>query len=155
VETDAHAVAHTVREPNGSRVDTEAVRGEFRCCLLVDPPGFDAGFDVVQRHLMGFLDRDERTPFPATLALDTERPGQVAVVAFQLLLGTQLDTEVGNLAFTALTVLAGAIFTTVYWGFWTAPDVFTHAAVNFVLGSCAFGHGCSPFNGPGRIAKGQ
>ena len=66
---------------------------------------------------------------------------QVAVVAFQLLLGAQLQTKVRQLALAALTVLAGAIFTTVDGGFRTTPDVFTHPAVNFVLGRRAFGHG--------------
>ena len=80
--------------------------------------------------------------------------GQIAVVALELLLGAKLDTEVGNLALAALAMLAGAVFATVYRGFRTAPDVFAHTAVNFVLGSCAFCHGCSPFCGPRRIATG-
>jgi hypothetical protein len=36
--------------------------------------------------------------------------GQVAVIALQLLLGAQLQAEIGQLALAALTVLAGAVF---------------------------------------------
>jgi len=39
---------------------------------------------------------------------------QIAIVAFKLLLGAKLQTEVRQFAFTALTVLAWAIFTTIY-----------------------------------------
>ena len=39
--------------------------------------------------------------------------GQIAVVAFQLLLCAQLCAEIRQFAFSALTVLAGAIFTTI------------------------------------------
>ena len=38
----------------------------------------------------------------------------VAIIALKLLLGAQLNTIIGKLAFTALTMLAGAIFTLVY-----------------------------------------
>ena len=37
--------------------------------------------------------------------------GDVAVVALELLLGAQLQAEVGQLALAALAVLAGAVFT--------------------------------------------
>jgi uncharacterized membrane protein YedE/YeeE len=67
--------------------------------------------------------------------------GQIAVIAFKLLLGAQLGAEIGQFALAALAVLTGAIFTTIYRGFRTTPDVFTHPAVNFVLGRRAFGHG--------------
>ena len=70
--------------------------------------------------------------------------GQVAVVAFQLLLGAQLQTEIRQFALTTLAVLAGAVFATVYRRFRATPDVFAHAAINFVLGRRAFGHGWSP-----------
>ena len=78
--------------------------------------------------------------------------GQVAVVAFELLLGAQLDTEIRDFTLAALTVLAGAIFATVDRGFWAAPNVFAHTAIEFVLGRRAFGHGCSPLCGPDMIA---
>jgi hypothetical protein len=67
--------------------------------------------------------------------------GQVAIVALELLLGAQLSTEIRELALAALTVLAGAIFATVDRRFGAAPDVLAHAAIDFVLGSRAFGHG--------------
>src|SRR3981189_3016892 len=38
----------------------------------------------------------------------------VGVIALQLLLGAQLDAEVGELAFAALAVLAGAVFPAVH-----------------------------------------
>ena len=61
--------------------------------------------------------------------------GQVAVVTLQLLLGAQLDTEVGQLALTTLAVLAGAVFTTVNGGFRTTPDVFTRSATVIIPNS--------------------
>ena len=66
--------------------------------------------------------------------------GQVAVVALELLLGAELQTEVRELALAALAVLAGAVFTAVHRGFGAAPDVFAHTAVELVLGRGAFGH---------------
>ena len=39
--------------------------------------------------------------------------GQIAIIAFQLLLSAQLCAEVRQFAFATLTVLAGAIFTTI------------------------------------------
>ena len=47
--------------------------------------------------------------------------GDVAVMAFQFLLGAQLQTEIGKLALAALTMLARAIFTLVDWGLRAAP----------------------------------
>jgi hypothetical protein len=67
--------------------------------------------------------------------------GQVAVIALQLLLGAQLQAEVGQLALAALAVLAGAVFAARDGGFRTPPDVFAHPAVDLVLGRRAFGHG--------------
>ena len=55
--------------------------------------------------------------------------GNVAVMAFQLLLGAQLHAEVRHLALAALAVLAGAVFALVDRGLRTAPDIFAHAAV--------------------------
>ena len=46
-----------------------------------------------------------------------------------------------TLIIVALAVLAGAIFATVDGGFGAAPNVFAHAAIDFVLGRRAFGHG--------------
>ncbi len=59
--------------------------------------------------------------------------GDVAVEALELLLCAELYTEVRQLALAALAVLAWAIFTTVYRGLRTAPDVFAKTAINFVL----------------------
>src|SRR5690606_9475779 len=64
----------------------------------------------------------------------------IAVEAFQLLLCTKLDTEVRKLTLTALTVLAGTIFTTVNRGLRTTPDVFAKTAVNFILSGFALTH---------------
>ena len=50
--------------------------------------------------------------------------GDVAVIALELLLGAQLDAEVGNLALAALTVLAGAIFALVDRAIWDDPRCF-------------------------------
>ena len=66
--------------------------------------------------------------------------GQVAVMALQLLLGAKLDTEIGHLALAALSVLAGAVLAAIHRGFRTAPDIFAHAAVEFVFRLRAFGH---------------
>lgn len=64
----------------------------------------------------------------------------IAVVALQLLLGAQLHAEVGKLGLAALAMLARTIFATVHRGLRTAPDVFAHTAVNFVLGRFALAH---------------
>src|SRR3546814_4511825 len=63
--------------------------------------------------------------------------GDVAVIALQLLLGAELDAEIRHLALAALTVLAGAIFAAVDRALRAAPDVFTHPAVEFILGALA------------------
>ena len=57
----------------------------------------------------------------------------VAIVALELLLGHQLDTEIGGLGPT-LAVLARAVFTAVNRGFCSAPEVNAKTAVNLVLG---------------------
>src|SRR3546814_9616469 len=57
-----------------------------------------------------------------------------------LLLGAQLHTEVGKLALAALAVLARAVFAAVDRGLRTAPDVFAHTAIDFVLGRRALAH---------------
>src|SRR5579859_985727 len=66
--------------------------------------------------------------------------GQVAVVAFELLLGAQLQAEIGNLLLAALTVLARTVSAFVDRGFRATTDVFAHTAVEFVLGAVALGH---------------
>ena len=66
--------------------------------------------------------------------------GNIAVIAFELLLGLQLRAEIGELALAALAVLAGAIFAAVDGALGAAPDVLAHAAVDFILGFCAFRH---------------
>src|SRR3546814_347996 len=70
--------------------------------------------------------------------------GDVAVIALQLLLGAELDAEIRHLALAALTVLAGAIFAAVDRALRAAPDVFTHPAVEFILGALALRHLSSP-----------
>src|SRR6185369_2462617 len=60
--------------------------------------------------------------------------------ALQLLLGAQLQAEVGDLLLAALTVLAGAVGAGVDRGLRATPDVFAHPAVEFVLGAMALGH---------------
>src|SRR5262245_12499657 len=66
--------------------------------------------------------------------------GNVAVVAFELLLGAQLHAVVGELALAALAVLAGAVFAPVHGALRAAPDILPHAAVELVLGFMALGH---------------
>src|SRR5262249_3473373 len=66
---------------------------------------------------------------PAKLLL-----GNVGVVALELLLGTQLHTEVGELALAALAVLAGPIFAAIDGALGAAPDVLAHTAIKLVLG---------------------
>src|SRR3546814_279272 len=66
--------------------------------------------------------------------------GDVAVIALQLLLGAKLDAIVGHLALAALAVLAGAVFAAVDRALRTAPDVFAHPAVEFILGALALRH---------------
>ncbi|CUX12529.1 hypothetical protein AGR8A_Cc30543 [Agrobacterium fabrum str. J-07] len=65
---------------------------------------------------------------------------QFAVVTLELLLGAQLRAEVAHLALAALAVLARAVFAAVNRGLRTTPDVFAHAAVDFVLGRFALAH---------------
>src|SRR5690606_6855533 len=69
--------------------------------------------------------------------------GQVAVVALQLLLGAQLQAEVGNLGLAALAVLAGAVGAGVDRGLRAAPDVLAHTTVELVLGRMTLRHGIS------------
>src|SRR3546814_18710177 len=55
--------------------------------------------------------------------------GDVAVIALELLLGAELDAEIGHLALTALAMLAGAVFALVDRALRATPDVFAHPAV--------------------------
>src|SRR5205814_9805141 len=55
--------------------------------------------------------------------------GEVAVVALRLLLGAQLQAEIGDLLLAALAVLAWAVGTLVDRGFRAAPDVLAHTPV--------------------------
>ena len=64
----------------------------------------------------------------------------VGVVALQLLLGTQLHAEVGELALAALAVLAGAVFPAVHGALRAAPDVLAHTAIDLVLRLTALSH---------------
>src|SRR5215217_2223977 len=66
--------------------------------------------------------------------------GDRAIIALQLLLGAQLQTVVRKLALATLTVLAGAISTSVQGGLRTAPDVFAKTAVNLVFGRMTLRH---------------
>src|SRR5439155_13559174 len=66
--------------------------------------------------------------------------GDVAVIAAQLLFGTQLHAVVGELALAALAVLAGTVFAAVYGTLRAAPDVLPHAAVELVFRFIALGH---------------
>src|SRR5690606_37021525 len=66
--------------------------------------------------------------------------GQVAVIAFELLLGAQLGAEIRQFALAALAVLARAVLALGKRRRGAALDVFAHAAVDLVLGSGAFGH---------------
>src|SRR3982750_3873732 len=79
---------------------------------------------------------------PAGLDIDAVELalGNVGVIALELLLGAELDAEVGQLALAALAVLAGAIFTAVHGALRAAPDVLAHTAVDFVLGFTALCH---------------
>lgn len=61
----------------------------------------------------------------------------VAVISLELLLGLELKAIVGNLAFAALTVLAGSIFAAVNGRLGATPDVFAQTAVELVLGAMA------------------
>ena len=86
--------------------------------------------------------------------------GDVAVIALELLLGAQLDAEIGHLALAALAVLAGSIFAAVDRALGTSEDVFAHAAVELILGAGALGHRsssnsrCRKFPDPHRRAHG-
>src|SRR3984885_14618234 len=64
----------------------------------------------------------------------------VGVIALQLLLGTQLDAEVGELAFAALAVLAGAVFSLVHRALRAAPDILAHTAIDLVFRLTALCH---------------
>ncbi len=63
----------------------------------------------------------------------------VAVVALQLLLGHQLQTEVRRLL-AALTMLAGAILTAVDRALGAAPEVDAQTAVDLILGLLTLAH---------------
>ena len=66
--------------------------------------------------------------------------GHIAIVAFELLLGAQLQAEIAHLALATLAVLARAVRTLVDRRIGTTPDVFAHPAVKFVLGALALRH---------------
>src|SRR5688500_14579099 len=60
--------------------------------------------------------------------------GDVAVIALELLLGAQLDSEIADLALAALAVLAWSIFAAVDRALGASEDVLAHPAVELVLG---------------------
>ena len=70
----------------------------------------------------------------------------IAVVAFELLLGTQLLAEVGQFAAAAVSVLTRAIFAFVDGTFGASPDVLAETAINLVLGADALRHSGTPFD---------
>src|SRR5436305_4272 len=66
--------------------------------------------------------------------------GDVGVIALELLLGAELDAEVGKLAFAALAVLAGAVFSAVDGALGAAPDILAHTAIDLVFRLTALCH---------------
>src|SRR5262245_15099166 len=70
----------------------------------------------------------------------------VAVIALELLLGAELDAEIGELALPTLAVLARAVFAAVDGAFRAAPDVLAVAAVDLVLRRCTLGHSLFPIS---------
>src|SRR5690606_3654143 len=66
--------------------------------------------------------------------------GDVAVIALQLLLGTELNAIVGELALATLAMLAGAVFTLVDRALGPAPDVFAKPAIDLVLATAGLAH---------------
>src|SRR5262245_26745307 len=66
--------------------------------------------------------------------------GDIAVIAFQLLLGAKLLAIIGKLAAAALSVLAGAIFALVIGALRPAPDILAEPSVDLVLVVNAFRH---------------
>ena len=78
---------------------------------------------------------------PDSLVVDVlELPlRDVAVVALELLLGAQLNAEIGELLLAPLAVLAGAVFAVVNGALRPAPDVLTVTTVDLVFGLYALG----------------
>jgi hypothetical protein len=101
----------------------------------VDPPleKPDQMLRSIARHARGF--RIEI----AELAL-----GNIGVIAFKLLLGAELDAEIGKLALAPLAMLARAIFAFIDRTLGAAPDVLAHAAVNFMFRGSALRHRETP-----------
>src|SRR5262245_40283506 len=66
--------------------------------------------------------------------------GDIGVVAFQLLLCSELLAVVGQLAAASLTVLAGPALALVDRAFRPSPDVLAQAPVDLVLRLDTFGH---------------
>ncbi|OIQ65882.1 hypothetical protein GALL_525560 [mine drainage metagenome] len=64
----------------------------------------------------------------------------VGVITLELLLGAQLHAEVGELAFAALAVLAGAVFPAVHGALRAAPDILAHTAIDLVFRLTALCH---------------
>src|SRR5690606_19820369 len=72
--------------------------------------------------------------------------GNIAVIALQLLLGAQLEAEVGHLALAPLAMLAGAVLAPVHRRFRPAPDVLAHTAIDLVFRGLALAHSHSLSN---------
>src|SRR4029077_16898389 len=66
--------------------------------------------------------------------------GDVAVIAFQLLLGAELLAVVGKLAAAPLAVLAGPVFTLVVRALRPAPNILAEPAVDLMLRVHTFRH---------------
>src|SRR4029077_2989010 len=79
---------------------------------------------------------------PAGLDIDAVELAlaDVGVITFELLLGTELAAEVGELALAALAVLAGAVFPAVHGALRAAPDILAHAAIDLVFRLTALCH---------------
>src|SRR5690606_20399219 len=66
--------------------------------------------------------------------------GDVAVIAFQLLLGAQLQAEIRHLALAALAMLARSVGADIERALGPAPDIFAKTAVDLVLLAVALRH---------------
>ena len=89
----------------------------------------DQGFRCITLHTNGFVIGTTELFF-----------GDVAVIAFQLLLGAQLNAVITWTALAGLTMLTGAIITDVYRAFGATPKVDTEGSVNLVFSFNTFAH---------------
>jgi hypothetical protein len=66
--------------------------------------------------------------------------GNIAVIAFKLLLGAQLGAEIRQFTAAALAMLTRAVITAVYRALRATPNILAQAAVNFILRRKALAH---------------